>query len=143
MVLLSEPVLSARGGIKAVDVIAAAAATTWFIEVKDYRTHTRTKPSDLSQEVADKVFDSLAALLPASINANDARERSVAKKLLGASRLRVVLHIEQPRKHSRLRPRAIDPANVLQKLRSLVKGIDPHPIVADRTAMGGCDWKVS
>ena len=130
-------------GIKAVDVVAVdASVTAWFIEVKDYRHHVRTKPTDLSFEVFRKVFDTLAALLPASVNANDDSERAMARAVLGASRLRVVLHLEQPAKTSKLRPRAINPVDITQQLRRLLKPIDAHPLVAETTVAGGLQWNV-
>ncbi|MEO5338378.1 MAG: hypothetical protein H7841_16035 [Magnetospirillum sp. WYHS-4] len=62
-----------RNGIKAVDLLAVSPdGTAFFIEVKDYRRHRRTKPSDIGDEVAQKVFDTLAALLPAWVNGTDA-----------------------------------------------------------------------
>lgn len=131
-----------RGAIKAVDLIADDGATAWFIEVKDYRTHARTKPTELGLEVHQKVFDTLAALLPASANANDADERAFARGALRLRKLRVVLHVEQPVKHSKLFPRPIDPANLKQKLRRLLKAIDAHPFVAERTRMGSLGWTV-
>ena len=132
-----------RNGIKAIDVLAVdPGGVAWFIEAKDYRVNTRTKPSELSDEVARKVLDSLAALLPAQLNAVEAEEQRLASKVLRASRLRVVLHVEQPKKHSPLRPRAIDPADVEQKLRRLLRPIDAHPKVTENGAMRGVPWQV-
>lgn len=131
-----------RDGIKAVDLLALGAGIAWIIEVKDYRIHQRTKPSEVSNEVAAKVFDTLAALLPAKLNANDASEKQMATATLRATRLRVVLHLEQPRKHSTLRPRAINPADIQQKLRRLLKPIDAHPFVAEANRMGSLPWSV-
>jgi hypothetical protein len=111
--------------------------------VKDYRVHPRTKPSEVSDEVSQKVLDTLAALLPAKVNANDADEQATAGTLLTAKKLRVVLHLEQPKKHSKLFPRAIDPANVQQKLRGLLKPIDAHPIVSEMIAMRSLPWAVA
>ena len=67
----------------------------------------------------------------------------MAKALLGARQYRVVLHLEQPLKHSRLRPRAINPADIQQKLRQLIKPIDAHPIVVERSDMNSLVWKVN
>lgn len=132
-----------RDGIKAVDIVAVDdAGTAWFIEAKDYRRQRRTKTIDLADEVAQKICDTLAALLPARLNANDSEECEMAGALLRAKRLRVVLHLEQPRRHSKLFPRAIDPAAVLQKLRSSVRAIDPRPLVVEREKMGRLRWVV-
>ncbi len=128
-------------GIKAIDLIAVdPAGPVWFVEVKDYRVHRRTKPSDLGEEVAQKVFDTLAALLPASVNGDVPSEIALARRALGATRLRVVLHLEQPAKHSKLFPRAIEPANVVLKLKSLLKPIDAHPLVVECARMHGVAW---
>jgi len=132
-----------RDGIKSIDLLAIEPnRTVWFIEAKDYRRHSRTKPSELAEEVARKVFDTLAALLPAAVNGDDAGEVGLAKRALGAKRLRVVLHLEQPAKHSKLFPRAIDPANVQSMLRKSLKAIDAHPVVVEMAAMRSLAWTV-
>lgn len=130
--------------IKSLDLLAAAPdQTTWMIEAKDYRLHARTKPSCLGDEIAHKVFDTLASLLPAKVNAVDAVERDLARATCRAKRLRVVFHLEQPVKHSKLFPRAIDPVNVQMKLRQLLKPIDAHPLVVEMQRMHGLAWTVS
>jgi hypothetical protein len=132
-----------RGGIKAVDLVAIdPSETVWLIEVKDYRVHQRTKPIDLGAEVQHKVFDTLAALLPAKVNANDSTESGFARDVLRARKLRVVLHLEQPAKHSFFRPRAINPADIEEKLKVLLKPIDAHPIVAEKAEMRSLAWSV-
>lgn len=133
-----------RNGIKALDLLALDTHKIgWLIEVKNYRIHARTKPSDLGDEVAHKVFDTLAAMPPARINANDPAEKGMAQALLGAKKYRVILHLEQPTKHSKLRPRAINPADVQQKLRQLMKPVDAHPCVVEMGRMGLLAWSVS
>ncbi|WP_024930633.1 hypothetical protein [Methylophilus sp. OH31] len=133
-----------RNGIKSIDLLVVCPAqTSWFIEVKDYRDHQRTKPTDLADEVAQKVFDTLAALLPAKLHSTEAEEQALAQVALEASRIRVVLHLEQPAKHSKLRPRAINPADVKQKLSKLLKPIDAHPIVSEKARMGSLQWDVT
>ena len=129
------------GGTKAVDLLAVEPRVClWSVEVKDYRQYRRTKTIDLADEIALKVRDSLSALVAARANANDTVERQMARNALGCSRLRVVLHLEQPRKHSKLFPRAIDPAKVQQRLKQLVKAIDPHPLVIELNRMAGVAW---
>ena len=59
------------------------------------------------------------------------------RQALRAKNLKVVLHLEQPAKHSTLFPRAINPAAVLQRLKQLIKAIDPHPRVAARFSLRG------
>ncbi len=129
-------------GIKAVDLLAIENQVTWFIEVKDYRSSRRTKVLDLADEVAQKVFSTLAAMLPAKVNASVTEERDFAGEVVNATQLRIVLHLEQPPKHSKLFPRALNPANVQIKLKSLVKPIDPHPKVVESTQMQGLVWTV-
>ena len=135
---------SVCGGAKAVDLVAVEPRTCfWKIEVKDYRRHRRTKTIDLAEEVAVKVRDSLAALVAARANANDRDERELAAAALRCRRLRVVLHLEQPAKQSKLFPRAIDPAAVQQRLKQLIKAIDPHPLVLETGRLGEVAWTVT
>lgn len=132
------------GGSKAVDVLALDGnRCAWFIEAKDYRRHRRTKTIDIAAEVAGKVRDSLAGLFTAHVNSVCEKERQMANSTFGARRFRVVLHLEQPAKHSKLFPRAINPANVTQKLKQLIKPIDPHPLVLEINHMKDVAWKVS
>ena len=132
-----------RDGIKAIDILAVDPdGSAWLIEVKDYRLHPRTKPSELSDEVAQKVLDTLAALLPAHLNATMPDEQHLAGRVLRTRRLRVVLHLEQPKKHSPLRPRAINPADVQQSLRLRLKPIDAHAVVTERDAMDSVPWQI-
>lgn len=134
----------AREGSKAMDLVAISPdSTTWLIEVKDYRVHPRVKSVALGAEVAQKVYDTLAALLPASVCASEIQEREVARACLRARKLRVVLHLEQPRRRSALRPAgAIDPANIKKDLKRLLKPVDAHPKIASMGNMGALDWNV-
>lgn len=130
-----------RDGVKALDIIAVdPERVCWLMEIKDYRRHRRTKAVDLADEVAMKVVCSLASLLPAKLNANDAEESAFAAAVLNGKKLRVALHLEQPRRVSRLFPRSIDPADVLQKLRRLLKPVDAHPIII--SGDDGRGWRV-
>lgn len=129
-------------GIKAVDLIAVESQVIWLIEAKDYRQQSRTKAEDLADEVAKKVFCTLAAILPAKVNASDISEKHFAEKAIDAQKLRVVLHLEQPVKSSKLFPRAIDPSKLQLKLRGIIKPIDPHPMVVESTQMQGLAWTV-
>ncbi|MBI4815859.1 MAG: hypothetical protein HY791_06365 [Deltaproteobacteria bacterium] len=129
--------------IKAVDLLVLdPSATLWFLEVKDYRQHRRTKSAALHTEVAEKVFDTLAALLPARCNGDDSREREFAKAALQAKRLRVVLHLEQPHQHSKLFPRAIEPSVVQLALRRVLKPIDAHAVVSEKRNLRALSWSV-
>ncbi len=133
----------AFGGTKAVDMVYAAADTAWLIEVKDYRANPRTKPIDLAEEVALKVRDTLAGLVSVRLHANDADEKRLADALLRKRRLRVVLHLETPRSLSRLHTRPINPTVVVQKLKQLIRSVDPHPRVVDQHSIEpDMDWTV-
>lgn len=128
---------------KAVDMLCIERDTAWLIEVKDYQRNERTKSMDLIDEVAIKVRDSLAGILAAKTAANDAEEKRFAAKLLRARRVRVVLHIEQPGKTSRLHSPTIDLADQKDRLRSLIKAIDPHPIVmSTQRKLPDVPWQV-
>lgn len=134
---------SVCGGVKAVDVIAVKPnVCLWLIEAKDYRQHHRTKTIDLAEEIAVKARDSLAAILAAQTYANDADEKRIARRAVRCPRIRIVLHLEQPLKHSKLFPRSIDPAKVKQRLKQLLKAIDPHPLVLEIGRMQGVAWSV-
>ena len=43
-----------------------------------------------------------------------------------------MLPLEQPRVVSKIRPRIIAPADLTQKLRRVLKAIDPHPKVVNK-----------
>lgn len=126
---------SAFGGTKAIDLIHVDADQTWLIEIKDYRLSRRTKPIDIGDEIAFKVRDTLAGLAAAKCSASDIDEKNTAKKALKKNSIRVVLHLEQPRKHSRLFPKAIDPSKVLLKLKQRLKAVDAHPRVVDKQTL--------
>lgn len=132
------------GSAKAVDMICIVNDTTWLIEIKDYRQHRRTKLIDLGDEIAHKVRDTLAGLVAAKFNANDLEEKAFAKNALGSQMIKVVLHLEQSQKHSRLFPRSIDPVSVKQKLKKQLKAIDAHPsIVNQYNLTANMDWTVT
>ena len=120
------------GGSKAVDILCVSASAAWLIEVKDYRQHRRMKLSDIEDELAGKVRDTLAGLAAASANANDLDERALARRALRARRWKIALHLEQPRVSTRLRPKPFDVANLLPKVRKKVKAVDAHPLILDR-----------
>lgn len=131
-------------GIKAVDILCVKDSIAWIIEIKDYRQDCQITPSELAEVVAYKVRDTLAGLVSAKFNANDSDEKLMAKNVLKCKKLRVVLHMEQPEGVSKLRPKAIDPAVVLQKLKLLVKSIDAHPCVVDQNSLRPeMEWTVT
>lgn len=141
------------GGQKAVDLVAvensAVPTTTWLIEAKDFRVITRPpKPSNitgLAQTVADKAADTLAGLADAAAHAMIASEKSHATNALAAPAKRVVLHLEpHTGKHSALFPAGF-PVSVYQKLKQLVRPIDPNPLVLNiaNTPTAGVPWIVA
>ena len=123
------------GGARAVDFVVIEGNRTWLIEVKDYRQHSRTKPTELSEEVAAKVRDTLAGLAAGRCNANDENEQRISSQALSTGCIGVVLHLEQPTKPSKLFPRVANPASLQQKLKQLLKPVDPHPRVVDRSSL--------
>jgi hypothetical protein len=132
------------GASKAVDIVFADHPIAWLIEIKDYRQHKRTKAIDLGDEVAQKVRDTIVGLVSTRLVGNNDDERDCARQLLLATRIRVVCHLEQPARQSRLRPRAIEPDKLVLKLRTLLKAIDPHPSVVDSTSLSNSmRWTVT
>ena len=131
------------GGSKAVDILCVKSDTSWLIEIKDYRKHNRTKPSDLAGEVINKVRDTLTGLAAAAKAANETDQRKLAQKALKTSQWRVVLHLEQPATPSKRWP-IIKPANLLSQLKTRkLKAVDAHPIVCDRkTTPDHVPWTV-
>jgi hypothetical protein len=113
-------------GSKAVDFLVFDPKTPelWLLEVKDYRAQGRIKTIDLFDEIAQKVLSSLACLLALRANANVLDERNFAQLALKQTRIKVVLHLEQPIKPSKLFPQVVDPANIRVKLRQKVRSID-------------------
>jgi len=129
---------------KGVDMLCYSSKDAWLIEVKDYRQDCQTSVVKLADEIALKVRDSLAGLVAAQIRANQDKEKQFARKILQAQNIKIVCHIEQPAKVSRLRPRAIDPKDLKDKLRRLLKAIDPHPLVMDAaTVPPSVPWQVN
>lgn len=141
------------GGQKAVDVVAVETGTPpnicWMIEGKDFRVITNPpKPSNiggLAQFVADKVQDSFAGLNDAANSATTPTEKSLATLAVSATANRIVLHLEpHAGAHSALFPAGFA-ASVFQKLKQLVRAIDPNPLVLNiaDTPAAGVPWAVS
>ena len=128
-------------GNKAMDLLAIQPGDNvlWMVEAKDYRRHHRNPDKGpLPMEVAEKARDTLAGLLAASANAVD-EERTFARTAVKSTQIRVVLHIEQATKSTKLFPRVIDPADAKMKLKQLLKAIAPHPVVMS-TATAWSHW---
>ena len=130
------------GKVKAVDFIAISPEKTlWLIEVKDYRENQRTKPSDLPLEIAEKVFDTLAGLLPATLSEFDYQK--IAQNAIKAKKIRIVFHLEQRSISSKLFPQIYKPADIQVKMRQYVKSIDSKPYVVNKGYMKNLGWTVS
>ena len=129
-------------GNKAVDFLAhdPREQALWLIELKDYREFRRTKDDKLWAEVAIKARDTLAGLFAAKV-AIAHPQHAYAVIALAARKLRFVLHLEQPRNHSKLFPRAYKLADVQQKLKQLLKPIDAHPKVIELGNMDSVPWR--
>jgi hypothetical protein len=135
---------SVCGSSKGVDFLCIDNGVLWLIEIKDYRRRNTPKPSNLAPDVARKMRDTLAGLMAAQCHANDAAERDFARRAARAGRLRVVIHVEQPEKISRLFPRAVDPADLKIQLEKLLKAIDPHPAIVDQhNLQPAMNWTVA
>lgn len=140
------------GGQKAVDVVAVddvPPSSAWLIEAKDFRVITNPpKPANISglaQFVADKASHTLAGLADASLHAAVPGEKQLATNAIACASRRIVLHLEpHTGAHTALFPKGFA-ANVLQKLRQLVKAIDPNPLVLNiaNTHLSGVPWSVS
>lgn len=130
-------------GNKAVDFLAynPDGRVLWLIELKDYRQFRRTKDDKLSlwEEIAIKARDTLAGLFAAKV-AITHTQQSYAALALKAKKLCIVLHLEQPRTHSKLFPRVYDPADIQQKLKQTLKPIDAHPKVVELNKMSAVPW---
>jgi hypothetical protein len=116
--------------------------TLWMVEVKDYRQFRRSKDDKISlwDEVAIKARDTLSGLLAAKVEAGH-NDHAFAQRSVTAAKLRVVLHLEQPTSHSKLFPRVYNPADIQQKIKQLVKPIDPHPCVVELGNMSRVPWR--
>lgn len=133
-------------GTRAVDIIAVsgqARPTLWMIEVKDYRRHCRTKPSDVAEEVAGKVRDTLAGLAAARIRANVDTERDFAVMAMKVKEIRVVLHLELGQKSAKLNPTKLSRADIKQKLSQRLRCVDFRPCVIDGSSTDHVAWNVT
>jgi hypothetical protein len=114
----------------------------WMVEVKDYTTQPRSKTTDLMREVAQKVRDSLALLVSAAANdtTDPAKAGAFARAVLPPAGLRVVLHLDQPSKPSKLFPRQKMETDATQRLRQEVRGVDARARVVSTTRPGSVPW---
>lgn len=109
-----------------------------MIEVKDYRRPDTERPSELPFALACKVRDTLAAMLPAGLHANDTDEKNLAAAILKCKTLQVVFHIEQAPHRQ-----AVDLADLQQKTRRLLRAIDTQAKFVSMKAMQNINWTVN
>ena len=129
---------------KCVDIASfqAIGCELWLIEVKDYRINRRTKTLDLFDELALKVRDSLALLFLAK-SKPEISSFNFAQKAADKPKIRVVLHLEQTAKPSKLYPHIVERDNARRKLAQTVRVVDPHPLFCEMSAMPhDCPWVV-
>ncbi|WP_294484713.1 hypothetical protein [uncultured Mailhella sp.] len=135
----------AHNKIKAVDVLAISPdnSSLWMIEVKDFRVHQRKKTYPLYEEIWEKVFSTLAALLPAQTNAIDKNEKNFAKIASQVSNIRVIFQGEQPVTNSTVFSQSYNVANLQKKFKRLFQAIDSSALVINSSKMPDCiPWTV-
>jgi identified by metaGeneAnnotator len=125
---------------KAVDFIVYNSDKAWFCEIKDFRQNDRNKEKiPLCDEIALKVRDTLAGLVSAKLRANNTEEKNFAKEVLTRSTINIILHIEQPNNSP-----YYNLSDLKDKLRQLLKAIDPHVKVMNRThSFPNIPWSVT
>jgi hypothetical protein len=132
------------GGCKEMDFVLFEPANRvlWLLEAKDYTTERRTKEQCIFEEVAVKIRDSLALLLAGSVR-DDSSNCGVGSFMVVSAiphEIKVVLHLEQPSKPSKLFPGVKIDADATQILRSKVRAIDPHARVSS-TVSTNLPWQ--
>ena len=134
---------------KCVDIIAFSAADEflWLIEGTDYRLYQGEKPTgekrvDVLKEFAEKVRDTLANLHLAE-RRPESEIYDFVKLASKKVKFRVVLHLEQSAKPSKLHPQVVKWHDAHIKLRHAVRVVDPHPWLCKMSDMPlDCPWRV-
>ncbi|SEH04206.1 cysteine--tRNA ligase [Candidatus Venteria ishoeyi] len=138
--------------ISAVDFIVIEPENiAWFIEVKNYCRYEITerdknKISALPNTVTNKMICTLAALLPAKLNAGNVEEKKIASAALNAKSLRVVLHLELPSSTTSQDRRLFErrPAQIERKLSQKLKNvIGSEPLVLNSRNSNSIPWTVN
>ncbi len=121
------------GGVKGVDIVAfnSQDSVLCLIEIKDYRYQNTPKPSELPSKLFLKVRDTLAGLVAAQFAANDDDDKNFARNALKQMRIRLVFHLEQPKKEGRLYRMVINPTSIERELKMHLKCVDPRLKVVD------------
>lgn len=135
--------------IQAVDCIALSVhAEVFLIEVKNYCHPGAIVPADLAQSIANKVLCTLAALLPARLNATVPEEQDLAEAILQCRSIKVVLHIELPEvpanpRKKNFRSVVAEMADLKDKLKSLLRAVDVSPKVVSIAYPRNTAWTVT
>lgn len=126
---------------KAVDIIVCHKKDLWLIEIKDFRMDDRNPDKiPFADELSQKVRDSLAGIFGAKFYTHTKDDEKQKFDMMNAcKKLYFVLHIEQP-KHKMI----YDVADIKQKLKNLLKAINPKIIIVnkDNTTQFGVPWSV-
>ena len=142
-----------QGDKKAVDVVAiklgANPDLVWLIEAKDFRiirgVPKESNTTGLARSLLQKVDDTRDGLNDMATNATDHAERQFAQRAITPTHTKIVLHLE-PYQGPATKLLPHNPAaGVLQKLKQLVKHIDPEPKVLNigNTRKARVPWTVS
>jgi hypothetical protein len=135
---------SFAGGCKEMDFILFEPVNRvlWLLEVKDYTTDRRVKAQCVFEEIAEKVHDSLALLLAGSVRDDPSHcgVRSFMDVCAIPNEIKVVLHLEQPSKPSKMFPGVKIDADATQKLRAKVRAVDPRACVSS-TSSTDMEWR--
>ena len=133
------------GGSRGVDVLCLRDGTCWLIEVKQRARivgeNYGGKILDLIGDVARQVRDTLAGLAAARTRA-EGTEREFARRALIAENWRVVLHLEQKDRTSRLRPEPYALSSVRSALRKpdSAGAVDPNAQVVNSATPAVGPW---
>ena len=138
--------------MKALDLIVLnpTDGMLYLIESKDYRTYRRKKEESPADEYIHKVIDTLTGILPTALCSMrdvhgrhaDCQEEILHRQLHEAQKMRLVFQFEQPQEHSKLFPRAYDPADMQNIIRRELGMIDPHALVIDANTQRKVPWAV-
>ncbi len=130
-------------GVKAVDVLAFGdGPELWLIEQKDYSGGgAEIKAGELLYAAAGKLVGTLACLAVAHKNCQlGSASQQLAAQALRKTRIRCVLHVEQPAKPSRLFPQVIDPKTARDTFRRAVGPIDSHAEFGNQEQLNAKNW---
>lgn len=124
---------------KAVDIIVCHKKDLWLIEVKDFRVGDRNPDKlPLEQELSQKVRDSLAGIFGAKFYTHtEDDEKCLFNAMNACKKLYFVLHIEQ-------RKNEYNVADIKQKLKNLLKAVNPKILIVNKTnaSQYGVPWSV-